>query len=237
MNKQSNLNSIKTMARTFLYMDIHLTPYSPAVVLHPVFETGFTMTTVNGEPKLVNMLNDHCALRTAQSAMRARIDTQKTVRGVYDVIRKSYKLTFLKYVHDHLSLSDMSELLADAWVNSENPNQDVNVPISLATDWFYQSDKSMLMHPDELAFFQALPQTITVYRGVAVGRTPDGLSWTCNLEKAKWFANRFNKEQETGYVLAATIDKSFALAYFNRRGEDEVVVDTSAIEHCIRRLD
>ena len=83
--------------------------------------------------------------------------------------------------------------------------------------------------------YKKLPDKFIVYRGVAVGRNPHGLSWTLNLlswtlnlETAQWFANRFNNDKETGYIEKATVRKSDVFAYFNTRGEDEIVCNVSS---------
>ena len=76
-----------------------------------------------------------------------------------------------------------------------------------------------------MELYKNLPESIRVYRGVAVGRNPKGLSWTNNLEKARWFSNRFNNENEVGYIQTVVVNKKDILAYFNTRNEDELVCD------------
>ena len=66
--------------------------------------------------------------------------------------------------------------------------------------------------------------------GVAVGRNPQGLSWTQNLETAKWFANRFNTDTKKGYVQVGIAKKEHVLAYFNTRGEDEIVYNSKKLD-------
>lgn len=66
-------------------------------------------------------------------------------------------------------------------------------------------------------------QKLCVYRGASVGRNLRGLSWTRNLEKAVWFSNRFNTEGKHGYVQTAIVPKNEIFAYFNTRGEEEIV--------------
>lgn len=175
--------------------------------------------------QMVNILDNQDDLFYAQKQYEQNIVKQTDVHGVYMIIRKSYRLTFLKFIKEYLSIKDMSELLAHAWVSSENPNQDVNVPVNVVAKWFKQADKIVLMDKDEYAYYQSLPQTITAYRGVAIGRNPMGLSWTCNIDTAKWFANRFNTKTKKGYIQSIEIDKSYVLAYFNGRNEDELVLD------------
>ena len=225
MLKKSNLELIKSVAISFLYMDIEETDYSPIVVMHPIFESGITAIRKNGKSEFINITENHENLLLAQKECEKNIMMQTSVYDVYMIIRKSYRLTFLKFIKEHLSRKDMSELLAHAWVSSENPNQDVNVPVKTSVKWFREADKKVLMTKEDYEYYQSLPQTITAYRGVAVGRNPNGLSWTCNQKTAEWFANRFNRDGKSGYVQSVVVDKSCVLAYFNTRNEDELVLD------------
>ena len=60
-----------------------------------------------------------------------------------------------------------------------------------------------------------------MYRGVAVGRNPDGMSWTRELDGAEWFSRRFG---ESGYIIKGIAYKKDVLAYFSRRNESEVLI-------------
>lgn len=225
MKRNSDIEAIKEVAIEFLYIDIEETEFSPIVVMHPIFENGIISVQKNGQLQMLNILENEDNLTLAREMYIERIRTQKSVMGVFMVMRKSYRLTFLKYIKEYLSKEDMSELLAFSWISSENPNQDVNVSLKSIVKWFREADKKVLMDEEEYKYYESLPQTITAYRGVSIGRNPKGLSWTCNLETAKWFANRFNRNGEEGYVQSVTIDKSCVLAYFNGRNEDELVLD------------
>ena len=225
MLKKSNLDEVKSIATLFLYQDIEETDFSPIVVIHPIFESGIISIMKDGKPEFINITESSNNLLLVQKEWENNIMKQDSVYDVYMIIRKSYRLTFLKFVKDYLSKKDMSELLAHAWVSSENPNQDTNVSLETAVQWFREADKKVLMTKEDYAYYQSLPQTITAYRGVAEGRNPKGLSWTCNRKTAEWFANRFSRGNKGGYVQTVTVDKSCVLAYFNTRNEDELVLD------------
>lgn len=231
MLKESNLPEIKKTAKAFLYMPIELTELDPFLaVTHPVFETAIFGDIVNGENVIINLLSDEEGKKRVLKKYERMIDNAEAPYKVYSLIRKSYRLTFIKYIKQHLSKSDFSDLLADAWVSSENPNQDANVKIPMLISWFKQADKKALMTDKEYEVYSSLPSTVTVYRGVAVGRNPKGLSWTANLSTAEWFSNRFNTDTKKGYIQKATVSKSKVFAYFNSRNEDELVVDTKGID-------
>lgn len=221
MLKTTDLNGVKETALSFLNIDIKETPVSPIVVDHPIFESGIIAL----KSEVINILTPD-GLKKVKDSYTEKIKNSKDLFSVYIIIRKAYRLTFLKYVKSYLSIEDFSELLADAWVSSENPNQDVNCSLSLLTRWFKESDKQILMNEEDYEVYCNLPDQFQIYRGVAVGRNPKGLSWTPNYEKAVWFSKRFDREDKKGYVQAATVKKEKVLAYFNTRGEDEIVVNT-----------
>jgi Cys-tRNA synthase (O-phospho-L-seryl-tRNA:Cys-tRNA synthase) len=86
------------------------------------------------------------------------------------------------------------------------------------------------MTEEDYEVYQSLPETFTIYRGVAVGRNPKGLSWTQNLETARWFAHRFDREDKKGYIQMGMAKKEDVLAYFNTRNEDEIVYNSRRLQ-------
>lgn len=63
---------------------------------------------------------------------------------------------------------------------------------------------------------------ITIYRGQNFkGYAKENISWTLNLDVAKWFANRFGGEP---VILTARIPKSLIWFYTDKRNEEEIVL-------------
>ena len=221
MLKTTDLDGVKDTAISFLNIDIKETPISPIVVDHPIFESGIIAL----KSEAINILTPDGSKKVKDSYTK-KIKNSNDLVSVYMIIRKAYRLTFLKYIKPYLSIEDFSELLADAQVSSENPNQDANCSLSLLTRWLKEADKQVLMTEEDYKVYCNLPDKFKVYRGVAVGRNPKGLSWTPNYNKAVWFSQRFDTEDKKGYVQAATVKKGKVLAYFDTRGEEEIVVNT-----------
>ena len=234
MKSNTDLAAVKSTALSFLYLDVEPTKLAPVVVMHPIFENGIVF--LKGENAPGNILEDEEVLEKARQIVREEINDAKDAMQVYGIIRKSYRLTFFKHVAEYLSINDYSKLLADAWTMSENPNQDVNVSTAAAVRFFKKADKQMLMDEDEFIVYCDLPETFEVYRGVSVGRNPNGLSWTRNKETASWFAHRFDKKDKCGYVQVALAEKKDVLAYFNSRGEDELVISPKSLKE-IKRIE
>jgi len=83
---------------------------------------------------------------------------------------------------------------------------------------------------------ERLPEgDIEIYRGVSGAPRPgcrSGLSWTLDIERARWFANRFSVLHGNPRVYSATVDSQAVLAFLTGRQEREVVVDP----HDLRRI-
>ena len=156
------------------------------------------------------------------------IDRTESVIKLFFLLNKPYLLTALKFVKPYLSLADFSNILSYAWTSSENPNKDVNVNINTLIKWFKEADKLSLMDKEEYITYQNLPNELVLYRGISTKSNPKGISWTRNLETAKWFANRFSAPNN--YILKAKVTKKDMLCYFNSRNEDEVIINTKNIK-------
>lgn len=237
MLKETNLDNVKERTKVLLYA----APIEPIdnlpVVSHPFTDSTLTIIPNETGPSYINLL-DKENLEKWYKFISEQIDSAESLNKIYLRILSAYKLTFLKFVKDDLSNTDFSRLLADAWTHEENPNMDANVNIRTAISWFKQANKTELMTPEDYEIYCNLPDEFEVYRGVSIGRTPKGLSWTRNRDKAEWFMHRFENRQEGAYgsLLRATINKQNALAYFNTRDEDEIVVDYYQIQSNIQTV-
>lgn len=231
MRKTTKLESVKNMAISFLYFDIEETKFPPMVIMHPIFESAFVMVERGKFP--INILESEDNLKLATSMIKSRIEKSKNVREVFFIIRQSYRYTFFKYIKNYLTEEDYGELLRASWVGSENPNQDVNVSVRESVRYFKKADKKHLMEKEEREYLKNLPDEVKVYRGVSVGREPNGLSYTDNLAMADWFSHRYDREDEKGYILEGTVKKENILAYFE--SENELVIDPRDIENLCKK--
>lgn len=228
----TNIEAIKENV-SLPFLDLEIEPSDiPFCVYHPYLESSTVQVPVDIEQPMtvenmafVDVLADENGRKQWIRKMENVIYNATELLELYMIVRKSYRLTFLKYAKKYMSLKDFSTYLADAWVSSENPNQDANCSLDMLISWFQQADKKTLMVAEDYKVYTALPDELNIYRGVALGREPNGLSWTANLEKAKWFAHRFDRGDKQGYVETAIVKKEDVLAYFNTRDEDELVVN------------
>lgn len=128
---------------------------------------------------------------------------------------------------DRLTPDDLRTALHEAWTLAEFPEQGID-----AESWTflfdqveYQVDGEARDRDDDL------PEIVTLYRGAIEDRRT-GMSWTSDLDQARWFANRFSGLRDTtaGYVWRIDIPRDYVLARFTGRNEAEHVVDTSGFE-------
>lgn len=220
MLDKTDLNGVKDIAITLLYLTIKTDSTFPFICYHPFIDSPYGLSQ---DKKIVDYTKDCSALSYWRKEQENKINNSN-LNQIYNMISSKYKLTFLKYTKEYLSKKEFSVLLADAWVTEENPNMDINCPLREVIKWFKQSDVHYLMKPSDYKIYTTLPSEFDVYRGVANGRNPGGISWTRDYNLANWFSHRFDTDENKGYVQKATIKKEDVLAYFNTRGENEIVV-------------
>ena len=109
------------------------------------------------------------------------------------------------------------QLVAAAWIGSGRQ--------AAATEWrqLFTADRPhrwKLMKKRDRAVWRVLPQTIRAWRAVIFGENVRAaLSWTLDRQKAEHFARSWNR-----LIVEDQIAKHQVVAYFDRRGERELVV-------------
>lgn len=121
------------------------------------------------------------------------------------------------------------ELLLDTFIMQHHVSVNIDLWAALFARRTNPGPRSA-MSPGDLSVFDALPDPFTAYRG-ARPHQARGLSWTLDIETARFFAAR----QTDGRMYTARIPKKDALMYIseepNGRSESEVLVlPTSALQ-------
>lgn len=163
MLKQTDLVKIKNnVSLPFLYLEIEPSDI-PFCVYHPYLESSTVQVPVDIEQPMtvenmafVDVLADENGRKQWIRKMENVIYNATELLELYMIVRKSYRLTFLKYAKKYMSLKDFSTYLADAWVSSENPNQDANCSLDMLISWFQQADKKTLMVAEDYKVYTAL---------------------------------------------------------------------------------
>ena len=222
---KTNLPELKLLAKSLLYMEPEQTELSPLIVHHPFATSGIVgLRDGEGNLRIGNIVENPEDRTEWQKQMEKIIDGSKNALSIYHLIEKPYVLGFLKYAGPSLSKTDYSSILADAWIRSEQPNHDPNLPQSRLLAMFRAADPKLLMDDEERERLDSLEDTVTVYRGVHSAKS-DGvcaMSWTLDKDIAAWFASRYGRQ---GKVFEAKIEKKHICALFLGRNESEVIVD------------
>lgn len=229
MNKTTNLETIKTVAKSLLRVPVLKTEYSPMIVSHPFTKCGI-VTVLNGNDFFqLDITQNEESFNKWVAQMSKFIDEADSVYHIYHMLNDSYCLMFFDSISKYLSEQDSATLLGESWVSSESANVDANVSKNKMLSYFKAANKQLLMSESELESFNDFDDQVVVYRGVSSRNKnhTKALSWTTSFGKADWFAKRW----DNGIVYSATIDKQHIFAYFDRKDEDEVVVDFNQLKN------
>lgn len=229
MRKVTDLEAAKSVARSLVYVDVHINEKVGFLVNHPFI--GQIATVVReGEQLVLKDVRNESDLRDIRRDIIKGINAATSYLQFIHIIRTPYLPAFFKFTHHLLSRSDYSSFLGSMWTMVEFPNVDDNVKAYEFVKLFRGADKAFLMDEDEQRQYQELPEEITVYRGVRGRGSLEALSWTLDIEKAEWFAKRWNKG---GRVYSAIVEKKDVLAVFTSRGEAEIVVDYTRLKNIV----
>jgi hypothetical protein len=121
---------------------------------------------------------------------------------------------------NQLTVDELRQLFASFWTNAELPYR------------YHDEVLSMLgwLHPvtdndDELN------GELTIYRGVSGIGSAEGIAWTLDIDKARWFARRLVLVNRNPRLYRATVHADDVLGYFTGRGESEVLVDPAHLRN------
>jgi hypothetical protein len=150
--------------------------------------------------------------------------------------RADYPALLAHAVFTHGTLTEPEDIAAAierAWTMPEWPARalDADVWLMLWQMACAGADDDAYLHEGVVTPRAELPDTLTLYRGAAEGHE-FGMSWTADIDRARWFAKRFSGHVGGTHSLwKAEVPRDLILARFHEsRGEDEWVVDPTFIE-------
>lgn len=169
-----------------------------------------------------------------KKVMLARALEEQDWHAYVWIHERPYRFTALQaLIYDHpLPEEDRLALIRDVWIDSENVWQHFDEWIEI----FETTDGDGLMLDDEKARLAALPDPVPVYRGATLEVNEEGLSWTLDPTRARWFARRFN-HKGSGVIIHATVSPGDIVALFEGRSEDEVIILPEAESLSITRYE
>ena len=215
-----DLKGVKDITRVLLYVEPECDERFPFIVHHPFFSNSISF---DGE--MFDIFDDIDRARKPYDDM---IDRADGLCSLLMLIRDPYKMLWFSMAAPSIGDPEQyADILKDCWVSEEWPNRDVNVDMDWMVRLFRGADRALMVP-------EWFPESMRVYRGVNMGGSPYGMSWTVVRDIARWFADRFGDD---GEVYELEVPRENVLAYIEERGENEVVVDTRGIEHLIQLTD
>lgn len=126
---------------------------------------------------------------------------------------------------DTLPWDEYLPAVVDAWTMAESPESHYG-----AEFWVWHFREAGYFHDG--ADHQSPAAPMTLYRGCSLGRERR-MSWTDDLDTARWFAARVGDSGLHGRVIQAKVQPWRVLAYIHEegRGESEWVIDSRSIRY------
>jgi hypothetical protein len=141
---------------------------------------------------------------------------------------RPFRLYALLSIEPELSDVQYWQLLSEVWRYSENIYENLRQWVTALSS--SRPERQEFMSTEDRACFEALPPTVTIYRGYRPNINHKGLSWSLSKEVAQRLSKNvvppgtdLKLSREGGKVRQKTISKTKALAYLNGRGEQEVI--------------
>lgn len=225
--KVTDLNKIKEIAKTMLYLDIISDEDIPFIVHHPFTQSNVVVVYQDskGQPDMVDLLDDERGLDRWRKSVAARIDKCNELWEILVMISKPYFFAFINLTHKYCSKKDLGQMLQHCWVSVEFTSFDKNLKLSEVLKLMKSVNPGQLMTPEDYLTFLELPDKFFVYRGVTPmneSKVNKAISWTLDVNTAEWFARRFDNK---GKIYMKEVSRLDVVAYFGTRGESEVIVN------------
>jgi len=223
-NRSTDLEKIREKAILLLNMEIDESDFnSNGTICHPLWNSQFVYCDKDiSENGFLNiMLPDD--YRIAKAAKLEALNAATNPAQIFKMFSGGWDFWFLEETKNMLSVDDLSEVLRLVWMCSVYAVNPGVLPRQDALTMFRISNPRILMNDSEYAMYQALPEELTVYRGVASynKQLVRAFSWTLDPDVVEHDSFRFGSYRFMAYT--AKVRKRDVLAYFSR--ESEVVVN------------
>lgn len=233
MRTNTDIEGIKRVAKLLLEMPVEVDKKFEFICHHPFIKDTYTPVPcekTESNPAGMEMLDvrDQDDLERIKSFYIKGIDNCKKALDFFIVINKPYSGIFFKLIKDLLNRKDYTDMLETLWTMMEYPNKDINVTQKEWVSYWKKADLDYLYSFEDKKKLDSLPDEFYVYRGLMERADLKALSWTLSLDKAIWFATRWNNK---GKVYRGLCKKEDILAYLSCRNEEEIVVDWHDLEN------
>ena len=171
----------------------------------------------------INLLYKH-----KKDVLKKALEKENWQQYVY-IHERPYRLEAFDEIMNDMAAKDYWDILSSIWQDSENISQNIHRWMDLWSSDL--EEREAVMDEDERAALAALPETITIYRGIGHMGAEYGMSWTTSLDKAVWFAKRFSGYGDRAALLVTgKSHRDDVLAYLLGRNEHEIVIMPEDVE-------
>ncbi|MBX3519592.1 MAG: hypothetical protein KF835_06180 [Xanthobacteraceae bacterium] len=135
---------------------------------------------------------------------------------------RPYRLDALRRcIAGGISGSEYWKLVGDVWSDSENIFENL---AGWREVWSSnERSRASCMNDEELQFLSSLVWPQNVWRGCIPSIDHSSLSWTLDLEVARWFAKKCAINGDKSVIVTGSVRSEDVLACFLRRNEAELV--------------
>ena len=184
------------------------------VIKHPLL---FAVPYV---PAMNAMINE--AFRAKTAAVEEAKATRRWSHYLW-LHERPYRVHAFSRIADRLDDGTYWEQLGQLWTDSENIFEAEALWLRLLREPSRIVSRALMMTAEEREYLDGLPEHITVYRGYSHPGQNNGMSWSLSRDVAHRFAFRFAADAP-GKVARREITKDEVIAYFEGRGEQEIVL-------------
>jgi hypothetical protein len=209
-------------------MKLHLKEAELCAELKPYVYKSSLGSPMISHPLVIEIFFDpeHCALINYRLELKKQMLEEyaqaKNWLGYIFAHERPYRIGALCDLYRKYQVNE-PKYVKNVWIDSENIWQHRGLWKLI---WATLPDPQATMDPNEKAVFNLMPERVTIHRGIR-HRTHNrrGMSWTRDKERASFFAGRYGGQKGLKPVVLTTeVPKKNILAYFNSRGEEEVIV-------------
>lgn len=157
--QHTDLQSIKNIAIQLIYIRPELIE-GFSFWIHPYINNS--AISLPNEDKPISIFHDLESYRMWQKELVENIRHMRNAYSIACLIKTYYKPVFFESIKEYLSEKDFAEILSNYWATVGI----TDIPKTKFLSWFQEANKSYLMDKGERKVFDALPEKVTIYRGV-----------------------------------------------------------------------
>lgn len=210
------------IAKVLDELEMYLEPESPTVIRHPLVTcVGYNRNRTDVCEMIVE------EYWTKKEALDDALFNEEWV-SVVMLHEPCFRFDALRKCQGMMDDADYWKCVRLAWTLSGCVTDDKNFVRELfAPEDRTTKNRWMMMDEEEQAFYNDLPDRVTIYRGCGSANRA-GWSWTIRRKKGEWFARRLadvRGEEFSGLLLTGRCNKKDTIAYLEGRDEAEIVID------------